>query len=1778
MSWHKQHIPTIVRRHCGILLLHILAWGANRTYAQTYPALVNYFIQPPYSPYLTDFLRTGQERMNLTINFLDLSEPSWDARLRITIEGNGLQLTTMPVFYEPVTLSPGPNTITGTTLANLFNFSRMNVSGMNKNDLVNAGRLPEGNYQFCVEVLDANRQVPLALPGCYSATLIQNNPPQLIGPECGATISAAGGQNIQFNWIPMHDPSIPAQYEIKLVQVPNGMNPNDAINATSTPILDWFPVMGTSFTYGPAQLPLEMNTTYAFQVRVVDLMGLTTFENQGKAPVCWFTYGFSTGGTIDLTAPANETRVDHPDHVDFAWNGPSNAVAGQQLKYHIKVVKLNEGEQLGNPTNAQTIIDRTTGVWYQDSTNIAPNIFGGSQTVQQELEAGERYAWQVYATTEGIKVATSPVWEFKAPPALYSFWCADGAYMVTVTDLTAFTKVNENKYTGVTGTGTVVMAQGEQPTEVAYQGLTIEMVANKWVLKVGEIVVPVNAISEAIDFGDFGDGTYDINAYVFTAMELLAQGKLTWRYPLSVNSPGNAVVTSSENVRLNYLNKVLTGAVALAPNQSYDLLIPMGFKIKYKAPSQFIIASGGQGSLNLAGEVYFPGNLKTVSGDPFYVPFEQATNPWYINVSRMTPRDNLALFDHTSMSLQPKTFVVDFSGNESPGIHSGTPDWVGVYITEYNIFLPTDFDESGQVGVRELQVITRVAGQPNYAPAWIGAGGLNLDLTETFESQDQAPYYATLNTFKGKFYNLRVKVEENSLSDSRITGFLKVPFLGNDKKLEWVVPIAANGFQKGYFNETQIAGFSKEFNKNDSLSNLTFSINQAVLGNGDYIVANVNLVWPYMGVNLQRVQDFRIWGNDEIGFTEPSGAKDLPNPVNIRVGDFTGRGTSVGAYYENTVYGFSILTELSLPGGLTTPGMPVKVGVAGPGGTAPPPIVYTRVDGTTASGNFRIGPFKVQMDNSLVKVDMYMEYIPVDSAFGSRFEARGDLLVKQPDRIVATSRLIAAKKDNTSFWYARVAAKGLNKRLESYPAFYLNAFDFKIYHHLGRVEGQAFTEPSEFKDFWDIKGPGDGSNSIDGHPINSSVALGLYGKVGLHDSYSGSRQKSGPINITETISIGDILPNIPGLCDLKYEGKSICSYLQWPWEGWDWCDIYVPVLNKSICEIDLPSYDWQGLQFCDLQTSNGKKLGDFTMGELGLANIDLCDVKLPGGMGLCEVFNLEGKQFCDIKDANGSVCNKKLCDLMPTLPPVCEWEIPGMKKICNFKIGDVLPDFDAICKVKFMNDAFICTWKFPDIFPDLPNPCDIELPNGAKLCSYNINWCDIEVPLKGRLCDIPVWNIDWNALNPCEWTYQGQSLCNLNLNACDLKNPLSGESICQWPSLCDLEEPITGQKFCELDLFNFDWPNFNLCDLEFPGTNLKLCEVDFRLCDLKNPINNKSVCDISFPDLLHSMPNLCAVEVLPNKELCDIFPDFNLPSICDLSLVGDLQLCDIKMPDFGDFPEINIPPLPGIPGMPENMRMFQIMAGLGIEVQPSGSIRTIAMDGAGWLCNDRFDPNSSYLARGYGGIELWPERNKLEFQFQGESGTVVTPLGRIKPICGQGTVRGKFTPNDWYVNIGTPQSPLTVKIGCVDELESSGYLTANSNGILAHGEIRKSARTEGGMDIGVADLDFYAEASLNVGVDIGVAFDDPAIMGGFQASASASAGVEVDPAVGDDFTLEFASLGLAGRLSFKVGNDFCMAGNLNGRVRVLGIGVDLTIGVEVKNGNISFPEDPDSCY
>jgi len=260
-----------------LLLFISLSWfGSFQVHAQTFPVTANVNIVPPASRYLTDYTAMGSQKLNINLVFNDFTVPSYDVALNFKIDGSGVLMTTPPTFSAPlITLMPGMNTLSGPDVAQYLNPGNMTISGSNQTALRQSGALPDGMFKICVEVTDYRRRdVKLSSESCTVVNLRRNEPPLAMFPSCGSTVTAGSGQNIMFQWQSRHDPAVHAEYLLTMVEVPQNMSPNNAMQASQTPLLNQQVVMGTtSFLYGPGQVQLDPGKTYAYRVDVRDPMG-----------------------------------------------------------------------------------------------------------------------------------------------------------------------------------------------------------------------------------------------------------------------------------------------------------------------------------------------------------------------------------------------------------------------------------------------------------------------------------------------------------------------------------------------------------------------------------------------------------------------------------------------------------------------------------------------------------------------------------------------------------------------------------------------------------------------------------------------------------------------------------------------------------------------------------------------------------------------------------------------------------------------------------------------------------------------------------------------------------------------------------------------------------------------------------------------------------------------------------------------------------------------------------------------------------------------------------------------------------------------------------------------------------------------------------------------------------------------------------------------------------------------------------------------------------------
>lgn len=297
----------------GVALLLVLA--AQRAGAQFHPVQITTQLTPPYAVYLADYATPGNDKLRLVVLQRDLTKPSYQVRLRLTVEFNGsvIMRTSRAFNPPPLTLDPGvPMIISGADLQPYLDSRNLDFTGYSREEYERTKALPEGSYQICFAAYDYRRQdVPVSDPAnCSFYWLAKSEPPLVNFPACGTSIAWKDPQQIIFSWLPRNTASpnsaAETEYEFALYEVrPQGRNPNDVV-LSPQPVYRTVTDL-TQLVYGPAEPILIQNLTYVWRVRALDKNGRDQFRNNGYSEACPFTYG---GADAVAWQPINELRAE----------------------------------------------------------------------------------------------------------------------------------------------------------------------------------------------------------------------------------------------------------------------------------------------------------------------------------------------------------------------------------------------------------------------------------------------------------------------------------------------------------------------------------------------------------------------------------------------------------------------------------------------------------------------------------------------------------------------------------------------------------------------------------------------------------------------------------------------------------------------------------------------------------------------------------------------------------------------------------------------------------------------------------------------------------------------------------------------------------------------------------------------------------------------------------------------------------------------------------------------------------------------------------------------------------------------------------------------------------------------------------------------------------------------------------------------------------------------------------------------------------------------------
>ncbi|WP_212005046.1 fibronectin type III domain-containing protein [Chitinophaga sp. HK235] len=387
--------------------------------AQQYPVTASTQIIPPYSVYLPDYTVPGSDKLRVILVQNDLTKPSYDVRLQMTVERNGtLIMRTAPAFNpRPLTLNAGvPTIISGTDLADYLNTNNIEFSGGFSRDSYERTRsLPEGSYRITFTAFDYRRpQVQVSNIGANIFFFQKNDPPLLNMPICGSRVEKRDPQFLTFSWSSRNTPNpldgggteyIFSLYEIK----PKNSNPDYIVRSTR-PIYTITTEQNT-IAYGPGEPALTDSMEYVWIVQARDKSGRDMFSNQGLSQSCRFTYlGNNPFETNKIGKPTLSGQATGERTIRLSWQ-----LASDNVNYKVDAYRV------------QYRAAKKDGVEYDWRTAESPR-----DTVLNinSLEPGRSYEARLQWLVAGVYGPFSDIVTVTTKPSR-TFTCGDPALLQT---------------------------------------------------------------------------------------------------------------------------------------------------------------------------------------------------------------------------------------------------------------------------------------------------------------------------------------------------------------------------------------------------------------------------------------------------------------------------------------------------------------------------------------------------------------------------------------------------------------------------------------------------------------------------------------------------------------------------------------------------------------------------------------------------------------------------------------------------------------------------------------------------------------------------------------------------------------------------------------------------------------------------------------------------------------------------------------------------------------------------------------------------------------------------------------------------------------------------------------------------------------------------------------------------------------------------------------------------------------------------------------------------
>ncbi|MEQ8808529.1 MAG: hypothetical protein RIE59_05625 [Imperialibacter sp.] len=791
---------------------------------------------------------------------------------------------------SPITVQPGvPYVFSGSDWAEYFNFNNLNVSGRNTSQIINSGRLPEGMYSICLQVLDYNTGELLSQESCANVWIQLLDPPRLISPTDNEFLDPATTTTFPITWQLFNTASanntMGTDFQLTMWELTEpGANPLSAVqNGQALQVFQSGLLQNTNYTYGPADPLLEAGKAYVYRVQAIDADGKDRYKNNGYSEFRLLYYGWPTGGKIDLIYPEYGYGFKRRDVASLLFSAPSNKLPKQYVNYQVVVKEFSDKEK---PEDAIL----TNQSWYYRLTDSFNYSFTNAERLPfPTIDRG--YVWQIKAFSNGQEVAKSDLSVFYGPPIVERFYAASHRIEVD--------KIINKDFSHFSGLGRVRLSQDDEVwTNISFEEVSIVERGGFVYMIGGEINIETSPIAFELTPGNEVDGeaTFLATNYKITKDGLFVEGSFSWDLPFPLLSSGIGKVTS-EKFASDFNDFRLSGVANLTNGNSFELLDPQFFKLDL-SPTSTVVIFDNQYWFGFNGTMTTP-SAKSVTGSSATWAFNQVDNLRLIEISDSTNTVPLRVVAGTGMELLPGKSVIDLDDASSPGKFAGEPYWKGVYIEQSTLKIAEAMDGAGQFALNsELGSVIDLSTSPN---SLVGVTGEGFTLKHDLHFNVTGEF----NTFPANFTRLTLNIDNQQANEaSRLEGNFLVPFIDTTTPFEFHSQLYDRGFRPGTLANLNNKTF--RFNPEGGEMAVDLTIRKGEMAGNDHLQLTMDVTWPSVGVTLSGVNNFNVWGDYRVGFYVPEGVLALTNQVNATFRGYPVTIDALSAGRTQNYYGFAI--------------------------------------------------------------------------------------------------------------------------------------------------------------------------------------------------------------------------------------------------------------------------------------------------------------------------------------------------------------------------------------------------------------------------------------------------------------------------------------------------------------------------------------------------------------------------------------------------------------------------------------------------------------------------------------------------------------------------------------------------------------------------------------------------------------------------------------------------------------------------------------------------------